>query len=206
MQEVKVYIVDDHQLIIDGVKLMLANTPYKIVGESKSAINALSEIVALHPDIVITDISMPEMTGVELVRRLKQQNSALKILVLSMFDNPALLSDLMQSNINGFVLKDKGKDDLIFAIEQISKGQIYFSQEIMQHLLSFKKNSDLPRLTLREIEIIKLLDQGLSSAQMADKLFISENTVETHRRNILRKTDTHSATELLRYARDNKLI
>ncbi|WP_461485029.1 response regulator [Pedobacter sp.] len=114
--------------MIDGVKLMLANTPYKIVGENKSAVNALSEIAALQPDIVITDISMPEMTGVELVRRLKQQNSSLKILVLSMFDNPASLGDLKHSNISGFVLKDKGKDELIYAIEQVSKSQIYFSQ------------------------------------------------------------------------------
>ena len=107
---------------------MLANTPYKIVGENKSAVNALSEIAALQPDIVITDISMPEMTGVELVRRLKQQNSSLKILVLCMFDNPASLGGLMHSNISGFVLKDKGKDELIYAIERVSKSQIYFSQ------------------------------------------------------------------------------
>ena len=206
MEENKIYIVDDHQLIIDGVKLMLANSAHKVVGENKSAAKALDEITALQPDIVITDISMPEMTGVELVKRLKQQNSSLKILVLSMFDNPALLSDLMSSNIAGFVLKDKGKDELIYAIEQVARGQIYFSPEIMQHLLSFRKQNDTQRLTLREIEIIKLLNEGLNSSQMANRLFISENTVETHRRNILRKTDTHSATELLRYARDNKVI
>lgn len=206
MEETKIYIVDDHQLIIDGIKLMLADAECEIVGESKSAVKALNEIVKLQPTLVISDISMPEMTGIELIRRLRQQMPDLKILVLSMFDNPALLSDLMQSNINGFVLKDKGKEDLIYAIEQIAKGQIYFSPEIMQHLLGFRKNNDAIRLTLREIEIIRLLDQGLNSAQMANKLCISENTVETHRRNILRKTDTHSATELLRYARDNKVI
>ncbi len=206
MEETKIYIVDDHQLIIDGVKLMLSNTAFQIIGESNSATRALQEIVELRPNIVITDISMPEMTGVELVRRLKQQDPTLKILVLSMFDNPTLLDDLMASNISGFVLKDKGKDDLIYALEQISKGQIYFSPEIMQHLISIRKEITAPRLTLREIEIIRLLDEGLNSSQMAERLYISENTIETHRRNILRKTDTHSATELLRYARHTKMI
>lgn len=206
MEEMKIYIVDDHQLIIDGVKLMLLDTNCEIVGESNSAVKALTEIPKLQPTIVICDISMPEMTGVELVIRLKQQNASLKIMVLSMFDNPALLADLMHSKIDGFVLKNKGKEELVYAIEQIAKGQTYFSPEIMQHLLSFTKNNGQPRLTLREMEIIKLLDEGLSSVQMANKLNISENTVETHRRNILRKTATHSATELLRYARNNKLI
>ena len=206
MEKTKIYIVDDHQLIIDGVKLMLSNTDFEIIGASNSATKALQEIVELQPNIVISDISMPEMTGVELVRRLKTQNPSLKVLMLSMFDNPTLLDDLMASNISGFVLKDKGKDDLIYALEQISKGQIYFSPEIMQHLLSVRKEITAPRLTLREIEIIRLLDEGLNSGQMAERLFISENTIETHRRNILRKTDTHSATELLRYARHTKMI
>lgn len=206
MEETKIYIVDDHQLIVDGVKLMLSNTNCKIVGESNCAVKALDEIPKLRPAIVICDISMPEMTGIELVRRLKQQNPSLKVMMLSMFDNPALLNDLMHSNIDGFVLKNKGKDELVYAIEQIARGQVYFSPEIMQHLLGFRKRNDMPRLTLREIEVVKLLDKGLSSSQMACKLNISENTIETHRRNILRKTDTHSATELLRYARDNKLI
>ena len=206
MEDTKIYIVDDHRLIIDGVKLMLSNTPFEIVGSSNSAVTALAEIAILKPTIVITDISMPEMTGVELVRRLKQQNASIKVLVLSMFDNPALLDDLMESCISGFVLKDKGKEDLIYAIEQIVNGQVYFSPEIMQHILSMRKDFQSARLTLREIEIIRLLDEGLNSSQMAAKLFISDNTIETHRRNILRKTNTHSATELLRYARDNKLI
>lgn len=206
MDETKIYIVDDHQLIIDGVKLMLADTPYKIIGESVTASKVLHEIEELKPSIVITDISMPDITGVELSRVLKQKYPSVKILVLSMFDNPTLLNELLDSNIAGFVLKNKGKEELIYAIEQVSKGQVYFSAEIMQHLLSLRKSSDLPRLTLREIEIIKLLDTGLNSLQMAKRLFISENTVETHRRNVLRKTNTHSATELLRYARDNKVI
>lgn len=206
MEQTNIYIVDDHQLVIDGIKLMVAENDINVVGSSNSASTALTEIGALKPHVVISDISMPEMSGVELVRRLKSQTPAIKILMLSMFDNPSLLSDLLHSNINGFVLKDKGKDELLYAIAQIAKGQVYFSPEIMQHLISFKKGNSLPRLTLREIEIIKLLDKGLSSSQMANKLFISENTIETHRRNILRKTETHSATELLRYARDNKLI
>lgn len=206
MEETKIYIVDDHQLIVDGVKLMLSDTNCKVVGESNSAMKAMNEIPKLRPTLVICDISMPEMTGIELVRRLKQQNPSLKVMVLSMFDNPALLNDLMRSNIDGFVLKNKGKDELVYAIEQIARGQVYFSPEIMQHLLNFRKSSGMSRLTLREIEVIKLLDEGLSSSQMAEKLNISENTIETHRRNILRKTNTHSATELLRYARDNKLI
>ena len=206
MEETKIYIVDDHQLIVDGVKLMLANTRFQIVGSTNSAVTALTEIPILQPTIVITDLSMPEMTGVELVRRLKQQDPNLKVLVLSMFDNPALLDDLMESCICGFVMKDKGKEDLIYAIEQIANGQVYFSPEIMQYILSMRKECHSVRLTLREIEIIRLLDKGLNSCQMAAKLFISDNTIETHRRNILRKTNTHSATELLRYARDNKLI
>lgn len=205
MRKIGIYIVDDHQIIIDGLKLMLFNSAFEIVGESNSATRALTEITLLNPDIVITDISMPEMSGLELVRRLKSQNPMIKILVLSMFENPAILKDLLLSDISGFVLKDKGQDELVCAVNQISKGQCYFSIEVMKYIVEIKTQSD-NRLTLREIEIVKLLDEGLSSNRIAEALFISTNTIETHRRNILKKTNTHSVTELLRYTKDNKLI
>ena len=208
MKAPKVYILDDHQIVVDGIKLMLENVPdIEIVGSQTDPALALEQLQNLKPDVLICDITMPGMTGVEISKLVSKTSPSISILILTMVDTTTVLSELLESGIKGYILKNKGKDELIGGIRAVASGNNYFSPEIMQQILNAAKNLDKPQtLTVREIEIIKLLAQGMSSSQIAAKLFISENTVETHRRNILRKTNSHSTVELINYSRAHHLI
>lgn len=208
MSTIKLYLLDDHQIVIDGLKLMLENTPgMQLVGENTNPEKALVELNSLQPDVLICDVNMPGMTGIELSKTLSKNNSKINILILTMIDSVHTLNELLDSGVKGYVLKNKGREELITAIQTVASGNNFFSAEIMRQVLAAAKSIDKPqRLTSREIEIIKLLAKGLSSPEIAEKLFISENTVETHRRNILRKTNTHSTVELINYSRTNHII
>lgn len=208
MSTIKLYLLDDHQIVIDGLKLMLENTPgMQLVGENTNPEKALVELSTLQPDVLICDVNMPGMTGIELSKTLSKTNSKINILILTMIDSVHTLNELLDSGVKGYVLKNKGREELITAIQTVASGNNFFSAEIMRQVLAAAKSIDKPqRLTTREIEIIKLLAKGLSSPEIAERLFISENTVETHRRNILRKTNTHSTVELINYSRSNHII
>jgi two-component system nitrate/nitrite response regulator NarL len=208
MSEIRIYIVDDHQIVIDGLKLMLENTSgMTLVGDNTHPEKALEEVNQLQPDVLICDVNMPGMTGIELSKTLKKQNSKINILILTMIDSVHTLNELLDSGVKGYVLKNKGREELISAIQAVASGNNFFSAEIMRQVLAAAKNIDKPqRLTTREIEIIKLLAKGLNSNEIAEQLFISENTVETHRRNILRKTNTHSTVEMINYSKSNHII
>ena len=206
MAKIRIYIVDDHQLLIDGIRLMLRGAEdFEICGESNSAAVALTEISEDNVDIVLTDVSMPDMTGIEFSMKLKQLYPSMKILVLSMFENAALVKKLVKCGVNGYILKHKGKDELITAIRSIINGTKYFTEELKVHIRENTLNTAVT-LTTREIEIVGFMAKGFSSIQIAKSLFISENTVETHRRNIFRKTGSHSAIELINYAKMHHLI
>ena len=208
MSAIRIYIVDDHQIVIDGLKLMLENTPgMTLVGDNTNPEKALEELNQLQPDVLICDVNMPGITGIELSKTLKKQHPKINILILTMIDSVHTLNELLDSGVKGYVLKNKGREELITAIQTVATGNNFFSTEIMRQVLAAAKNIDKPqRLTTREIEIIKLLAKGLNSNEIAEQLFISENTVETHRRNILRKTSTHSTVELINYSKSNHII
>jgi two-component system nitrate/nitrite response regulator NarL len=206
VDKVKIFIVDDHQLLIDGIKLMLSGIDdFEVCGESNSAILALSKINPSMVDVVLTDISMPDMTGMEFAIKLKEKHPSIKILILSMFENAPLLKKLISIGIHGYILKHKGKEELIYAIRSILKGTRYFTEELKIHIRE-NNNTGTITLTKREIEVVVCISKGFSSPQIAKALFISENTVETHRRNIFRKTNSHSAIELINYAKEQHII
>ncbi|HET9054844.1 MAG TPA: response regulator transcription factor [Cyclobacteriaceae bacterium] len=208
MSAIKIYLLDDHQIVIDGIKLMLENTPgMQLVGENINSEKALAELGAAKPDVLICDINMPGITGIELSKIVKKAHPEINILILTMIDSVHTLNELLDSGVKGYVLKNKGREELITAIQAVATGNNFFSAEIMRQVLTAAKNIDKPdKLTAREIEIIKLLARGLSSSEIADQLFISNNTVETHRRNIMRKTNTHTTVELINYSKSNHII
>lgn len=208
MSTIKIYILDDHQIVIDGLKLMLENTAgMMLVGENTNSEKALAELGSVKPDVLICDINMPGITGIELSKTLKKTNPEINILILTMIDSVHTLNELLDSGVKGYVLKNKGREELITAIQTVAAGNNFFSAEIMRQVLTAAKSVDKPqRLTSREIEIIKLLAKGMNSSEIAGQLFISDNTVETHRRNILRKTNTHSTVELINYSKSNHII
>ncbi|MES2265333.1 MAG: response regulator transcription factor [Bacteroidota bacterium] len=204
-----IFIVDDHQMVIDGLRLIIDTiNGFDIVGESTSAHQALDMLATTHADILLTDVSMPEMSGIELTRLVKKKFPHVKIIALSMFSESQVVAEMIDAGISGYILKNTGKQELIEALNKVSSGQNYFGQDItLQFMKSFKRNQDeSSRLTDREVEIIRLIEQDFGNKQIADMLFISERTVETHRKNILRKTNTQTVVGLLKYAYERKII
>lgn len=205
----KVYIVDDHQMLIDGLKALLNGEPtISIIGESNSSKQALIQILNLHPTIVLTDINMPEMDGIELTKEIKNKNPEIKVIALSMFGERDTINDMLKAGVSGYVLKNTGKAELLNAIDKVSKGEKFFSEEVSAEIMRASSVSESKEITLsaREIEVIELIAKEYSNAKIAETLFISERTVETHRKNIFRKTDTKGVLGLLKYCVDKRII
>jgi DNA-binding NarL/FixJ family response regulator len=208
---VSIAILDDHQIVIDGLKLLLSDHPqFNIVAEYNKGTDLLEELKNLTVDIVLTDIMMPEMDGYEVALRIKKEFPQVKVLALSMNGEGMLIDKMIEeADVAGYLLKTTDKKELVTALESVSKGDTYFAKEILEELHSFqkiKKENEAIHLTSREIDIIKCIAEDLSNKQIADKLFISERTVETHRKNIFSKTNMHSAISLIDFAKKRKLI
>jgi two-component system nitrate/nitrite response regulator NarL len=211
MYAIKVHIVDDHQMMLDGLKALLSGeASIQIIGESNNGKIAFDKILVTQPDVLITDISMPEMNGLELTRAVKEKFPQIKILALSMFGERNTISEMLEAGINGYILKNTGKQELLSAIKKVSEGGMFFSDEVSEELMKpaqiENKHDETVSLTPREIEIVRLIEKEYSNAQIAETLFISERTVETHRKNIFRKTNTKSVVGLIKYAMEKKLL
>jgi DNA-binding NarL/FixJ family response regulator len=204
-------LVDDHQIVIDGLTSLLKGEERFEFG---FATTNPSEVIALLEkktvDILLTDVMMPQLPGNELAKKVKEQFPQIKILALSMSGQGDLVNEMINdADISGYVLKNIGKAELVRALEKIAEGGIYFSEEVLEELQRTsqrKKENQQAHLTDREIEIIRLIEKELNNKQISEKLFISERTVETHRKNIFRKTNTNSVIGLVKYAYEHKLI
>lgn len=212
-QKIKLILVDDHQMLLDGLSSLLRSEKrFDIVGISNQAKQAMELITSTHPDIVITDINMPEINGVELTRMIKKFHPEIKVLALSMHGERSAISEMLEAGISGYILKNTGKEELVNALLKIFNGGLFFSDEITSEMMkSIAAKSPIEeetkiRLTEREIEIVKLIAAEKSNLEIAEMLFISERTVETHRKNIFRKTNTKSVVGLLKLAMDKKWI
>ncbi len=213
MKKEKIYlaIVDDHQIVIDGVKsLLLGHDQFEVVVECTQPVQMLDLLEKKRVDILLTDVMMPVMNGAELSKAVHQRFPAIKILALSMSGQGELVNQMIdEADISGYVLKNIGKQELIRALEKISVGGIYFGDEVLQEMAKaseLKKDHEEAHLTAREIEIIRLIEREMTNKQIAETLFLSERTVETHRKNIFRKTNTSSVIGLIKYAYEHKLI
>lgn len=203
-----IFIVDDHQMVIDGIRSLIECQPeFSIIGESTEPLSVIVLLSENQPDILITDVGMPGMSGVELSRAVKSKFPAIRILALSMFSDTHIIAEMIDAGISGYILKNSGKKELIEALTKIAEGQNYFGQDItMQLMKSFKRSQEDIKLTDREVEIIRLIEKEMTTKEIADTLFISERTVETHRKNILHKTNTQTVVGLLKYAYERKII
>jgi DNA-binding NarL/FixJ family response regulator len=212
MKKVKLFILDDHRMLIDGIKALLHNEDgFEVIGEATKASEALEMISNNKPDIVLSDINMPEMSGVEFTRIALENNSKLKVLALSMFSEKSYISEMLDAGASGYILKNTGKEELLSALTKVAEGGMYFSDEVSATMMKAlsergKKEPEKVYLSQRELEIVQLISKEFSNAQIADKLFISERTVETHRKNIFRKTNTKTVVGLIKYLMENKLI
>jgi DNA-binding NarL/FixJ family response regulator len=199
-------------MFIDGVKSLLSKEKnIHFVHEALNGEDAFSYIRKNEVDLLITDISMPGMSGTELTRKIKQEFPEIKVLVLTMFADPAIINDILQAEAEGYILKNTGKQELLAAISKLMDEGTYYSNEVMNLMLKHnrKKSSESntkEQLTERETEILKLVCEEYTTAGIAEKLFISPRTVDTHRKNILEKTQCKTIVGLIKYAFENNII
>jgi len=210
MQILKIFIADDHPMIRSGIKSILANCPHcTIVGEADGGKQAISSVIELKPDIVIMDISMPDLNGIAATRRMTAELPGIKIIILSMHTDIYNAIDAFRAGALAYVLKDSATDELLEAIKKVSSGQKYASPAVAAELLNdfvhvIKKDQvfadPFDSLTGREREVLKLIAEGLTNKKIAEKLFISLATVKTHRANLMRKLKATDAAALIKIA------
>jgi len=205
--KINILIVDDHQLVIDGLKSMLsAQKQFNVASEALNGQQAI-DLISANPNkyqLVITDITMPLISGIELCRLIKDQYSHIKVLILSMHNSISIVKDALNAEADGYLLKNTGQEEFIKGIERILGDGTYFSQDILPIILNqYQKEKKLPNknpLSQREKEVLELIVQEFTSKEIADKLNISKQTVDTHRINIMQKTDCKSLVGLIKYA------
>ena len=207
-EKINILLADDHQMMIDGIKNLLAKeTNCNIVDEANNG-QVAYEKVAANPesfDLILTDISMPLLSGTELCKMVKSEFPNIQILILSMYNNSTAVKEAVLAEADGYILKNAGKDELLKAIHRISNGGTYFSQDIIpliynQYHKEKIQNEHLSLLTTREREILSLIVKEMTSEEMAETLFISKKTVDNHRQHILEKTGCKSTVGLVKFA------
>lgn len=208
MEKKNVLLVDDHRILLDGIKNLIDGLPdFEVKATATDGREALKLITSQEFDILITDYELPELTGLELIKAAKAAQPEIKILVLSMHDDPSIVRELLKMSIHGYILKKDTHKSLIEALHKITEGKKFFSEEISDLLISLSSEPEEKGvLTSRELEILRLVAKEFNSRQIAEILFISERTVETHRKNILKKTGTNNLVGLIKYAYANNLI
>jgi two-component system nitrate/nitrite response regulator NarL len=205
---IRIVLVDDHRIVLDGLRQLLDHdADFTIVAAVNSAAEAL-KVISQHPvDLLLTDYTMQGMTGLELANQVKEQHPTIKRVLLSMHDEAHLIKQIMKAGVDGYILKSIQEGELKQALKQIMNGLPFVSPEITKLMmadLSCGKKEEL--LTDREQEILRLIVKEFPNKQIADKLFISERTVETHRKNIFRKTNTGSIVGLVKFAFEHNLV
>lgn len=209
--QIKVLVVDDHPLVRRGVTVCLSrHRDINVVGETGDAREVASLAHELQPDVIVMDIGMPYMNGMEVTDLLRRQLPHIRVLVLSIHETPEYVREAMQTGAHGYILKGIPCADLICAVETVYRGELYFKSPMMQTVreqsLCESKDSDSPRLTEREREVLIQIAEGCSNKEIASKLGIAVRTVETHRENLMQKLKIRSAAGLARFAVARQLV
>ena len=206
---IRVFIVDDHPVVIEGIHALLQNErDIEWAGQAMNAASCLGFFVNNTADVVLMDISMPGMDGVELCATLKEKYRGVFILGLSTFNQGLYIKKMMENGASGYVLKNSSKEELLKAIHTVYEGGIFFSGEAGEALKEYQKSSlnQLPELSPREKEILGLIAEGYTNPQIAEKIFLSSFTVDSHRKNLLAKLNVKNTASLIRLAVEQKLI
>ena len=207
-KKIRLMLVDDHPVVISGIKNSLADArQIKVVGEVMDGSKVVSAVQKLAPDVLLLDIAMPGMNGLQITRRLAKTSPRVKVVAFTMHDDKEYILEVVHSGAKGYILKDTSTSELIHAIEMVSKGSTFFSPSVSQTLLDEEyavkakhKTPTVSQLTERESEVLALIADGLSNKRIADKLKVSIRTIQTHRQKIMKKLDIHTAVDLTRFA------
>ncbi|MFI5253390.1 MAG: response regulator [Bacteroidota bacterium] len=213
-QKIKVLLVDDHQMVLEGIKSFLtSNEKIEIIGEAMDGEEAISKVKILAPDIILMDISMPRLNGIETTRIIREINPDVKVIILTMHDDKEYVLQFMECGAMGYILKKTSPAELVRAIEAVYEGEVFFSPDISKTVLeeyqklNRQKESSSPiDLSPRELQVLKLIADGLSSKQIAEKLFASDRTIQKFRERIMAKLNVHNSAGLIKYALEHKLV
>ena len=203
---VKVFIVDDYYMVIEGIRSLLQNDPHiECIGHATNARSCMAFLQRLQPDLILMDINLPDKKGIDLCLEVKTKYPAIQILGLSMFDQRSYIEKMIENGASGYLLKNAGKEELLKGIDAAMNHKTYLSHDAALSLRS-NNSEDLPVLTRREKEILELIAQGLTNQDIADKLFISYTTVDSHRKSLLHKFGAKNVAVLINLAGKNGFL
>lgn len=211
-EKIKVLVADDHQLFVDGVKLILKKHPdVQVVAEAADGASLLKQLKETAIDLVITDLSMPGMKGIDLVKTIKQQFPQVKLLVVTMHNEQEIINEILQAEAEGYILKNSGKAEMLEAVSNLINGKTHYDQEVLHQLIQNIKKEKRPvikakPLTERELQILALIVKELTSKEIAEQLGISKQTVDTHRLHIMEKTGAQTLVGLIKYALSSSIV
>lgn len=210
---IKLFIVDDHQVVIDGISSILSDEEtISFVGSALNGADALEALGShdLEVDVILMDINMPKMDGIEVVKQLRARGDNRRVLVLTMHNNAQFTKQLIQLGVEGCILKNAGKKELLHALEEVHGGGRYFGKDVTENLfVSIQKVNDAVedvQLTRREIQIMQLIAKEYTTNEIAEELAVSSHTVDTHRKNIISKLGVKNIAGLVKFAYENDLI
>jgi len=213
--KIRVLLADDHTILRAGLRIMLnAQADITVVGEASNGLEAIREAARLVPDVVIMDITMPDRNGIDATREIKKAQPEVKVLMLTMHENEAYLFQSLRAGASGYMMKESADTDLIQAIRTVQGGRFYLSAaaqammvgDYLQRVRTGEEKDSYNDLTEREREILKLVAEGLTNNQIAERLVISPKTVDTHRTHVMDKLNLHSRAELVKYAMRRGLL
>lgn len=207
MDKIKVLVVDDHPMVLEGMQSMLSLIGFvSVSGLASNAYQAMELIKTDMPDIIITDISMPEISGVELTAKIRKEYPAIKVIAMSTFNERSLISQMVQQGAAGYLLKSASKEQIEEAILTVNENKLYMSLELELSKKEQDEMSKVPVLTSREKEVLFLIAEGFTNPQIAEKLFVSPYTVDSHRKNLLTKFDVNNTAGLIKLAAKHGLV
>lgn len=200
---VRILVADDHQIVLQGLKTILDREGFEVVGEAADGGEAVSKALQLQPDLVVLDIGMPVMTGIEAAAEIRKSFPSAKLILLTVHTENRYILEALRSGIRGYVLKSRAAGELIEAIQEVLKGKIYLSPGISQTVVEAylqQSAGESESLTRRELQVLQLVAEGKTTKEIATSLSVSVKTADSHRSNIMHKLNMHSVADLVRYA------
>jgi DNA-binding NarL/FixJ family response regulator len=204
---IKVFIIDDHQMILEGIhSLLLGEGEIEWMGSAKLPSDLMAFLKNKQPDVLLMDINLPQKSGLDLCKEVKDKYPAIQIIGLSTSDQVSIIRKMKENGASGFLLKDATKQEIVRALQEVNKGKEYVSFSVAEALKKSAPNDQLPMLTKREKEILEFIAEGLTNHEIADRLFLNSTTIDSHRKNMLTKFNMKNTAALIKMAMSNHLI